>query len=113
MVYDPNRDIVYKRKGSAQGILLFETTMPGEYAIIFSNHRAGVDLTVTLALHTYEEKEEEIAYDIDANGNRFVKNTSGKEMIDGAEIAEAMGGEENMAATEDEVGGVKRMLREI
>jgi len=30
-------------------------------------------LTVTLALHTYEEKEEEIAYDIDEYGVRFVK----------------------------------------
>lgn len=37
IIYDPNREIVYKRKGSAQGILLFDTTIPGEYAIIFSN----------------------------------------------------------------------------
>lgn len=41
MVYDPNREIVYKRKGSAQGILLFDTTIPGEYAIIFSNQQSG------------------------------------------------------------------------
>jgi len=114
MVYDPNRDIVYKRKGSAQGILLFNTTMPGEYAIIFSNHRASQDLTVTLALHTYEEKDEEIQYDIDADGQRFVKNTDKAESeADPADIEAAMGGSENMAATEDEVGGVKRMLREI
>lgn len=37
IVYDPNRDVVYKRKGSAQGIILFDTTVPGEYAIVFSN----------------------------------------------------------------------------
>ena len=37
IVYDPNRDVVYKRKGSAQGIILFDTTIPGEYAFIFSN----------------------------------------------------------------------------
>jgi len=40
IVYDPNREVLYKRKGSAQGILLFNTTMPGEYAIIFSNMQA-------------------------------------------------------------------------
>ncbi len=38
VVYDPNREVVYKRKGSAQGIILFDTTVPGEYAIIFSNY---------------------------------------------------------------------------
>ena len=36
-MYDPNRDVVYKRKGSAQGIIMFDTTVPGEYAIVFSN----------------------------------------------------------------------------
>lgn len=41
IVYDPNREILYKRKGSAQGILLFDTTVPGEYAIIFSNSVSG------------------------------------------------------------------------
>ena len=54
IVYDPNRDVVYKRKGSAQGIILFDSTVPGEYAFIFSNMQANQDLTVTLALHTYE-----------------------------------------------------------
>ena len=37
IVYDPERKILYKRKGSPQGILVFETTMPGEYSIVFSN----------------------------------------------------------------------------
>ena len=60
MVYDPNRELLYKRKGSAQGILIFDSTIPGEYAIIFSNQQSGVDLTVTLALHTYEDKEEQV-----------------------------------------------------
>ena len=41
VVYDPNRNIIYKRKGSAQGILIFETTVAGEYAIIFSNMISG------------------------------------------------------------------------
>ena len=38
VVYDPNRSILYKRKGSPQGILIFDTTVPGEYSIVFSNY---------------------------------------------------------------------------
>jgi len=53
---------------------MFDTTVPGEYSFIFSNMQARQDLIVTLALHTYEEKDEEIAFDMDKQGNRFVKN---------------------------------------
>ena len=60
IVYDPRREVVFKRKGSAQGIILFDTTVPGEYAIVFANQEASMDLVVTLALHTYEEKDEEV-----------------------------------------------------
>ena len=60
IVYDPNRDVVYKRKMSAQGIIIFNTTIPGEYAFVFSNMKAKQDLTVTLALHTAEDLEEQI-----------------------------------------------------
>jgi len=38
--------------------------------MIFSNMQSGQDLTVTLALHTYEDKEEEIKYDILSDGSR-------------------------------------------
>ena len=72
IVYDPNRDVVYKRKGSAQGIVIFDSTVPGEYAFIFSNMQAGMDLTVTLALHTAEELEEQIRFDITDSGERVV-----------------------------------------
>ena len=65
IVYDPNRDVVYKRLGSNRGIIMFETTVPGEYSFVLINNESGQDLRVTLSLHTYEEKEEEIAYDID------------------------------------------------
>lgn len=41
IVYDPDRDVVYKRQGSAQGIILFDTTVPGEYSFIFSNMDSG------------------------------------------------------------------------
>ena len=110
LVYDPNRDLIYKRKGSAQGILLFDTTIAGEYAIIFVNKKSGIDLTVTLALHTYEEKKEEIRYDILPDGmTRVILDPEGT----GPDPAEVMGGEENLAATEEEVYNVRSMLREI
>mmetsp|Transcript_34545 Transcript_34545/g.45443 ORF Transcript_34545/g.45443 Transcript_34545/m.45443 type:complete len:306 (+) Transcript_34545:14-931(+) len=109
IVYDPNRDVVYKRKGSAQGIILFNTSVPGEYAIVFSNMQASGDLTVTLALHTYEEKEEEIAYDIDEYGNRFVKEDGVPEQKSPDEVL----GEENLAASHDEIAMVKGKLRDI
>ena len=108
VVYDPNRDVVYKRKGSAQGIIMFDTTVPGEYAIVFSNMVANQDLTVTLALHTLDEKEEEIAYDIDEYGVRFVKEDPSKPKTN-----EEVLGEENMAASIDEIAIVKSKLRDV
>ena len=79
IIYDPNREVVFKRKGSAQGIILFDTTIPGEYAIVFSNMEASIDLVVTLALHTYEEKDEEIKYDITPEGGRVIVDKSGQQ----------------------------------
>ena len=118
IVYDPNREIVYKRKGSAQGILLFNTTVPGEYAIIFSNMQSGVDLTVTLALHTYEEKEEQVKYDIKPDGTRIQISgpgtaNQGSPAMDEASKIDMLGGEENLAATNDHINEVRSMLREI
>ena len=115
MVYGPNREILYKRHGSAQGIIIFETSGPGEYAFIISNNKAGQDLTVTLALHTYEEKEEEVKFDIDETGRRYEVNANGTPTSnsDASAAETVMGGEENLAATENEVGNVRSMLREI
>jgi len=39
---------------------MFDTTGPGQYAFIFSNLDDNVMKTVTLAIHTFEEKEEQI-----------------------------------------------------
>ena len=65
VIYDPNREIVYKRNNSPQGIVVFDTTVPGEYTIVFSNQKASDKLTVTMALHTYEEDRElPIKFDI-------------------------------------------------
>ena len=73
VVYDPDRKVLYKRKGSPQGILVFDTTVPGEYSVVFSNFQAGQDVIVTLALHTYEEKEEIIEYDLTDDGDRIMR----------------------------------------
>ena len=55
-VQDPQKAIIYKRSGEIQGIILFNTTMPGEYSFIFSNLDDNIEKTATLAIHTYEDK---------------------------------------------------------
>ena len=70
-----------------------------------------------MALHTYEEQEEQIKYDITDAGERIVVEQPGsasKSQASGEiDHAEVLGGEENLAATEDEVGNVRSQLREI
>lgn len=92
---------------------MFNTTIPGEYALIFSNMQSGQDLTVTLALHTYEEnKVDEIKYDILADGSRVTMPAAGSEAtgtsdlggaLDDALKEELLGGSENMAATDEHI----------
>jgi len=64
---------------------------------------------VTLAMHFADDdtKEEEIAYDIDENGQRFVKT----DVV--APTSEEALGEDNMAASHDEISVVKGKLRDI
>lgn len=59
-VQDPLKNIIYKRSDEIQGIILFNTTIPGQYSFIFSNLDDSNDKTATLAIHTYEEKEESV-----------------------------------------------------
>jgi hypothetical protein len=59
-VQDPQKNIIYKRSDEIQGIILFNTTYPGQYSFIFSNLDDGNDKTATLAIHTYEEKEDQV-----------------------------------------------------
>ena len=61
-VQDPNKNIIYKRSNEVQGIILFNSTVPGQYAFIFSNLDDSAEKTATLAIHTYEEKEEAWSY---------------------------------------------------
>jgi len=36
-VQDPELNVIYKRSNEIQGIILFNTTIPGEYRVIFTN----------------------------------------------------------------------------
>jgi len=71
---DPNSEVIWKRSGEIQGIVIFETTVPGKYTFIFSNLDDWKDRTVTFALHTYQDRDDEIQYEIDDSGDIFVKN---------------------------------------
>ena len=112
VVYGPNREILYKRKGSPQGILIFQTTTPGEYSIVFSNFQSGQDLIVTLALHTFEEQEQQIEYDLTEDGQRIMRNEPEEQAFFGGEQGRTMT-EEEMAASDDDIGNVRSMLRDI
>lgn len=57
-VQDPNKNIIYKRSDEIQGIMIFDTTIPGQYAFIFSNLDDSTIKTVTMAIHTFEDKDE-------------------------------------------------------
>jgi hypothetical protein len=76
--------VIYKRGNELQGIILFNTTVPGEYSFVFANFDTfGTDKTVTFALHTYEEGEADpIEYDFTSTGERFIRGTDGKKEED-------------------------------
>ena len=77
IVMDPIKNIVYKRAKAPQHIIIFDTTVPGEYTFIFGNFAAGQEITITMALHTYEiRKEEPIEYDLDDAGNRIIRGSN-------------------------------------
>lgn len=59
-VQDPNKQIIYKRTKETQGLIEFETTVPGQYSFIVSNLDATTKKYVTLALHTNEVISEPI-----------------------------------------------------
>ena len=113
VVYDPDRNVLYKRKGSPQGILVFDTTVPGEYSVVFSNFQSGQDLIVTLALHTYEDdKESHPEYDLTDDGERVMRNQDQFKTGEGEETIDTRS-EEDKAADDDDVGNVRQMLRDI
>ena len=74
VIYDPQRKVLYKRKEAAKGIILFDTTIPGEYSLVFSNFKSGEDIAATVVLHTYEELEQHPEYDLDNDGVLVYRN---------------------------------------
>ena len=74
IVQDPVKNVIYKRSDEVQGIILFNTTMPGEYSFIFANFDTfGTEKTVTFALHTYEDKPDPIEYDFNEDNERIIR----------------------------------------
>ena len=69
---DSSNQVLFKRSNEVHGIMDFKTTTPGKYTFIFSNLDDWNDRTVTFALHTFEEKEEQILFDINEEGEREV-----------------------------------------
>jgi hypothetical protein len=56
---------VFKRTGETEGIMIFTTTVPGEYMFTFSNEGDGVySKTITFALHTYQTIADPVKLDI-------------------------------------------------
>ncbi len=119
MVLDPQRNVVYMRKAAPQHIIIFDSTVPGEYSFIFGNFAAASDLTVTMALHTYElRKEEPIEYDLDDEGNRIIRGTkpvvteeASISMPDEIDIEFQTELGVDKAATGDDVSEIRQILR--
>lgn len=85
---DPLKQIVYIRKKAPQHIILFDTSVPGEYTFIFGNFYSGQEIVITMALHTYEiRKEEPIEYDLDEAGNRIFRGANNKSVTEAEQAA--------------------------
>jgi hypothetical protein len=78
IVQDPLKNVIYKRSNELQGIISFNTTVPGEYSFVFANFDTfGTDKPVTFALHTFEETKDEdlVEYDFTENGKRIIRGS--------------------------------------
>jgi hypothetical protein len=81
IIQDPIKNVIYKRTNELQGIILFNTTVPGEYSFVFANFDTfGTDKPVTFALHTYEETEDAdpVEYDFNNEGKRIIRGSEDK-----------------------------------
>lgn len=125
MVLDPTRKVVYMKKQAPQHIILFDSSVPGEYSFIFGNFNSGQDVTVTMALHTYElRKEEPIEYDLDDAGNRIIrgqpKTPSGEseqsaysnEMPDAIDLEFQTENGVDKAATGEDISVLRSLMRQ-
>ena len=116
IIQDPIKNVIYKRSDELQGIMLFNTTVPGEYSFIFANFDSfGTDKTVTLAIHTFEEKNDKdpIEFDFTKEGERIVRGANEEEEAP----VKTEGGEDGPLASEvandSDIGNVRNILRTI
>jgi hypothetical protein len=115
--------VIFKRTNELQGIILFNTTGPGEYSFIFANFDTfGTAKTVTFALHTYEENDvDPIEYDFTKTGERVIRGTDEKngdvvsQNEDGVLAVDQSEASAMLAeiAGDSEIGSVRNILRQI
>jgi len=109
IIEDPEGNVVYKRRADIQGIILFDFTVSGEYSFTFANMVNTEDVSVTLALHTFEEEEEEpISWDFDEESNRYEKGGE-----DDPDQTNKKVKEEDLAADEMDLGNFRTTLRHL
>ena len=100
LVFDPERNVVFSRKNMQQGIIVFKTTVPGEYSFVFDNSTAGQALSITFALHTGDEVTEGISWDMDIVGHR-------EERVDPHSIISSL----EKAASENDMTRVAELMK--
>jgi hypothetical protein len=111
VIQDPQFNVIFKRSDEIQGIILFNTTTAGEYRFIFANTKSADDITVTLALHTYEDnKEEATEYDFLESGDRVVR---GSVANDGQQTPNPYEEQLSEIAGDEEISIVRNHLRTI
>ena len=121
VVFDPNKEVVYKKANASQHIILFETTIQGEYTFVFGNFKQKVGLTITMAFHPFDDNiTEPVEYDLDDAGNRIIRGTDiilaekvpaeNKEEETGDQLTDKHGN--LVAADEDDVSVVRNYLKD-
>lgn len=99
--------MLFVKRNDIQGIILFETTVRGEYTFIISKAKKSKgDLDVTLALHTYDEKEDAVSFDLDETTGVITKKDSQAQIGEG-EISESEDGKDK---AEDYILSVRQTL---
>lgn len=110
IVQDPDKNILFKRTGETEGIIVFTTTVPGEYTFIFSNIGDSVyDKTINFALHTYWETLDPLSFDFTPDGERVIVFDPNQGHYDDAPSVQT---EEEMA-TQLDTGNIVTTLRSM
>lgn len=87
VVLDPLNNIVYLRRDSKRGIIVFDTTIPGEYTIIISNMQNNDDIYVYLGINTFEEVAEPEQFELDKETGEIKASKASSASIENSEAA--------------------------